>query len=163
MKGFGREKVWRVGGKREEGEDEWKVMFWNVAGLRNKDVEFWKGLKNWDVIVFSETWVEEKNWDKMRKSLPRGFVWKAQWAMTVKKKERTKGDMIMGIRKELLERGEEIKVEEERLIEGSVRIGEKKWRIIGMYVKDNIERMKETGEMDERKKGRRKSNNKRRL
>lgn len=25
-------------------EDEWKVIFWNVAGLRNKDRDFWKGL-----------------------------------------------------------------------------------------------------------------------
>jgi len=48
-----------MGGERDEGrrreverEDEWKVMFWNVAGLRNKDVEFWKGLENWDGQYF---------------------------------------------------------------------------------------------------------------
>jgi len=140
MKGFGRERLWRMEEKRVEAEDEWKVMFWNVAGLRNKDVEFWKGLKNWDVIVFSETWVEEKSWDKVRKSLPRGFVWKTQWATRKKKKGRAKGGMIMGIRKELRDRGEELKTEEEGLIEGSVRIGEEKWRIIGVYVKDNIEK-----------------------
>jgi len=46
----------------------------------------------------------------------------------------------MGIRKKLWDRGEEIKTEEEGLIEGSVRIGEEKWRIIGVYVKDNIEK-----------------------
>lgn len=30
-----------------------------VTRLRNKNVEIWKELKNWDVTVFSETWVEE--------------------------------------------------------------------------------------------------------
>jgi len=39
-------------GKKIERKDEWKVMFWNVVGLRNKDVKFWKGLENWDVVVF---------------------------------------------------------------------------------------------------------------
>jgi len=46
----------------------------------------------------------------------------------------------MDIKKELRDRGEELKTEEEGLIEGSVRIGEEKWRIIGVYVKDNIEK-----------------------
>lgn len=32
-------------GKREEGEEDDLVMgFWNVAGLRNKDREFWRRL-----------------------------------------------------------------------------------------------------------------------
>lgn len=36
------------------------MVFWNVAGLGNKDGDFWKGLKEWDVLVLSETWVDEK-------------------------------------------------------------------------------------------------------
>lgn len=32
-------------------EDEWKVIFWNVAGLRNKDRDFWKGLEYWDAAL----------------------------------------------------------------------------------------------------------------
>jgi len=31
-----------------------KIAFWNVAGLGNKDREFWKGLKEWDVVVLEE-------------------------------------------------------------------------------------------------------------
>lgn len=31
-----------------------------MAGLGNKDKEFWEGLKDWDVTVTSETWVDEK-------------------------------------------------------------------------------------------------------
>lgn len=41
--------------RKEIGRDEWKVAFWNVAGLRNKDRDFWKRLENWDIIVLSET------------------------------------------------------------------------------------------------------------
>jgi len=82
--------------------------------------------------------MDEKGWDKVKKSLLRGFIWKAQWVRE-KKKRRTMEGIIMGIRKELLERGDEIKSEEE-LIEGSVKIGEEKWRIIGVYIKSNKER-----------------------
>lgn len=37
-----------------------KVVFWNVAGLWTKDKEFWNGLKDWDVITLTETWIEKK-------------------------------------------------------------------------------------------------------
>lgn len=57
------------GEKREEG---WKVVFWNVAGLGNKDGDFWKGLREWDVLVLSETWVNEKGWVRVRRKLPGG-------------------------------------------------------------------------------------------
>lgn len=44
------------------------MAFWNVAGLSNKDKEFWEGLKNWDVInwVLSKTWVEEEGWRRVK-------------------------------------------------------------------------------------------------
>jgi len=50
------------------------------------------------------------------------------------------GGMIMSIRKELLEKRNERKSEEKGLIEESVKIGEEKWKIIGVYVKGNMER-----------------------
>jgi len=59
-------------GKREEG---WKVMFWNIAGLWNEDKDFWIELENWDVIILSETWLEEKRWEKIKNLLPRGYIW----------------------------------------------------------------------------------------
>lgn len=39
------------GGVKEEGGGERRkrdvgIVFWNVAGLKNKDGEFWKGLEN---------------------------------------------------------------------------------------------------------------------
>lgn len=41
------------GVERKEGEsiervEGWNVVFWNVAGLRTQDKNFWKGLNEWD-------------------------------------------------------------------------------------------------------------------
>jgi len=125
-------------GKREEG---WKVMFWNIAGLWNKDKDFWIELENWDVIILSETWLEEKRWDKIKNLLPRGYVWNTQWATRKNKKGREMGGMIMGIRREIVEGKEERKIKKEGIIEGevSVRVGKEKWRIIRIYVKENTD------------------------
>lgn len=56
------------------------MMFWNVTWLKNKDRSFWMGLKGWDEIMMSETWVEERDWKKIKKGLPEGFEWGVQWA-----------------------------------------------------------------------------------
>jgi len=53
-----------------ERKESWRIGFWNVAGLRNKDEEFWKGLKRWDVMV--ETWIDRKDWIGIKGRLPRG-------------------------------------------------------------------------------------------
>lgn len=48
-------------GRGREGDGKgWRIGFWNVAGLRNKDRDFWKGLTDWDVIVLIETWTDDK-------------------------------------------------------------------------------------------------------
>lgn len=54
-KGKGRE-----GKKGWEGRKGWKVTFWNVAGMGKKDKDFGEGLKERDVMILMETWVEEK-------------------------------------------------------------------------------------------------------
>lgn len=41
-----------------------KLIFWNIAGLGNKDKEFWKYVKGFDFVSLSETWVDEKGWGK---------------------------------------------------------------------------------------------------
>lgn len=40
--------------------DKWKIVFWNVARLYNKNKRFWEDLKRWDVMVLLEIWVEER-------------------------------------------------------------------------------------------------------
>lgn len=45
-------------GEEREGEREKRGVFkafWNVAGLLNKDKEFWRDLEEWDVICLCET------------------------------------------------------------------------------------------------------------
>lgn len=46
----------------------------------------------------------------------------------------------MGIREGMMEEGKEIKMEKNGVIEGRIRIGRGKWRIIRMYVKGSIDR-----------------------
>lgn len=41
-------------------------MFWNVAGIGNKDKEFWRYIRTYDFISLSETWMEKKGWEKIR-------------------------------------------------------------------------------------------------
>lgn len=49
-----------IRGTREKGEEEkaWGVMFWNVAGLGNKDKDFQEELDRWEVLVLMETWTK---------------------------------------------------------------------------------------------------------
>lgn len=43
------------------GMEKIKIVFWNVAGLKNKDAEFWENVREWDVMVMMQTWVDEKS------------------------------------------------------------------------------------------------------
>lgn len=56
-----RERRWRnrcgaEGGHEVKGNKKiFKATFLNVARLKNKDSEFWEGLKDWDLLILSET------------------------------------------------------------------------------------------------------------
>ena len=93
------EREGRLGGEIKEGKGRYKVAFWNVAGVRNKDQEFWKGLEEWEVVVMTETWVEEREWEYVRARLPKDYEWEKQWARRENKKGRAIGGMIMGVRR----------------------------------------------------------------
>lgn len=67
--GRGRKRYTGVGGDERGGLD---VALWNVADLVNKDKEFWEGLKDWDVMVLSETWVEVEGWRRVREKVTGG-------------------------------------------------------------------------------------------
>lgn len=99
------------------------MTFWNVAGMSKKDKDFWKGLKERDVMILMETWVEEKGWERIRRRLPEGYKWGVQWVTRRERKGKAIGGMIMGIRQELLEKWKEINVEREGS-SGEVRRGE---------------------------------------
>ncbi|XP_036142859.1 UPF0329 protein ECU05_1680/ECU11_0050 [Monomorium pharaonis] len=55
---------------------------WGEMGIEEnlrEDKDFWEGLKDWDVIVMSETWVDKGGWEKVKERLPKGYAWEAQW------------------------------------------------------------------------------------
>lgn len=58
---------------RSKGIKEWRVVFWNVAGLKNKDSVFWRRLSDWEMIILSETWLDNKGWDRIREYLPKDY------------------------------------------------------------------------------------------
>ena len=107
--------------------------------MNNKDKEFWQGLKEWDVMVLIETWVDKEGWKKIQSKMPKGYEWGVQEASRKNKKGRAMGGLIMGIRKELKARGTKIKTEENGLIIGQVIIENEKWKVIGAYMNENKE------------------------
>lgn len=132
-----------------------KMAFWNVVGVGGKDREFWKEMTEWDIIVMTETWLEEKGWERLRGRMSRGYRWEVQLASRKNRKRRAMGGMSMGVRKgiEVIE-GVEGR-ETEGMIMRMVRIGEEKWRIIGVYANGNVKGIWERirGWEDDRRKG----------
>ncbi|KAH0820468.1 hypothetical protein GEV33_002323 [Tenebrio molitor] len=143
-----REKGLRVKGRkgktnmeRNKGENEQiRIVFWNVAGIKNKENEFWKYLGEFDVVGLVETWVEEKGWERLEKRMPREFEWKCQYAERESKKGRAKGGIIMGVKKGLEEENGSGVKEERGFMERTVKRKQRKWRIVTIYSRS----MKET-------------------
>lgn len=78
--------------------------FWNIAGLMNKDKDFWEYIQCFDFIGLTETWIEERQWDKWENKLPSNFVWKCSYATREHKKGRAIGGIITGIKKNIKEK-----------------------------------------------------------
>lgn len=49
------------------------MIFWNIGRYRNKDDGFWTVLGGGGVIMLSETWAEEKEWEPVKRRFPKGF------------------------------------------------------------------------------------------
>jgi len=109
--------------------------------MYNKDRDFWDKLREWDVMVLLETWIERRGWEGVRNRLPRGYRWGVQWASRKGKRGRAKGGMMMGVKKDLMEERKGIHVETENIILGDIKQGKERWRIIGVYVDEGIEVM----------------------
>lgn len=103
-----------------------------------------------------ETWLDEKGWKRVRERLPEGYEWGRQLARRKNKKGRAMEGMIMGIRRELIERGTRIETEKEGTVVGRVERSSERWRIVGVYVKkeDMGERLKDLEHwMEEKEEG----------
>lgn len=84
----GREK--RQGKDKERGQR--KLLFWNVAGIGNKDKEFWRYIRT-DFISLSETWME-KGWKKIRGRLSDTHKWTCSYAIKEGKKGKARSFII---------------------------------------------------------------------
>lgn len=61
-----------------------------MVGLTNKEKDFWEEIKKWNIVLMSETWMDEKVWDKCRECVPRGYRWELQAAKKKSRKERAR-------------------------------------------------------------------------
>lgn len=50
------------------------MLFWNYARIWNKDIDFWRYVKNFDFISLREIWVEKKDWNRLKGRLPRTYI-----------------------------------------------------------------------------------------
>lgn len=145
-KGTGKPDEWR-GNRIQEGKTKkrkvtektvdkktFKIGYWNVAGLLNKDIEFWNCVKERDIIELVEIWIEEKQWKGIRGKLPQEFNWKCKYAVREKKKEGVIGGIITGVRKGI----EKNEMEEEETFwqERRIKMQNEKWKILTVYSKE---------------------------
>lgn len=71
--------------------------------------------------------MEEKEWEKIiyRRKLPKRYIWGTQWAKRTSRRRRA---MIMGIRKEIAEKGIGIEIKKEEIVVGRVNKEEENGR-----------------------------------
>lgn len=76
---------------------------------------------------FNRNMNRRKNWEKIKEKLPKGYRWKG--ARRKNKKGRAMRGMIVGVKKKLIEKEQEIEQEKEedmkekRIIEGRIKYG----------------------------------------
>jgi len=83
--------------------------------------------------------LNEKGWERIRGRLPKGYKWKVQVARRRNRKGRACGDMLLGIRKDVIEEEEEAGKEEGKMV-CKLKVREEKWRVVKMYVNGEIGR-----------------------
>lgn len=115
----------------KDGKRTISIMFWNVAGISRKDRDFWDYVKKFDIVNFTETWIEEKGWKKIEHLLPTDYNWETQYAKKDKKKGRGSGGMITGIRKSI--KKESVQKNDQGIISCNLQIRKEKWKIISIY------------------------------
>ena len=108
-----------------------KILFWNTAGLRNKDAEFWDYTKQFDIIGMTETWIEEGNWENFKDTLPNDWTWKYRQAKRSHKKGRAKGGIVTGIKRIFKEEREGYC--SDNILERRIELKGEKWSVITVY------------------------------
>ena len=105
-----------------------------MDGLLNKDQDFWKTIKEFDVVGLVETWVEEKHKTKLEKILPKGYRWRITPATREKRMGRARKGMVTGIREDIEEECERDWQITEDIHIRHIRLANKeRWRFIAVY------------------------------
>ncbi|KAL6419708.1 hypothetical protein ACFW04_013672 [Cataglyphis niger] len=151
-------------GRKERILEDWtwkeRRMRWSLERIAKEEEK--KGRKVWigyGKIRIDEKWwrwdeeeeLDRKGWDSARGYLSKGYRWKVQLAKRRNKKGRAIGGMLLGIKKEL--KVEEVKViKRNGLLEVELKVEDRKWNVIGVYVRGDLEKkLEELSEWMERK------------
>lgn len=110
-------------GRKRRAKNRYKVGFW-IAGLINKDKDFWESLGEWDIIILSETWVVKGVKKRIKNNLATEFIWLKQWAGRKNKKGSAIGGTIMGIKKGLYMEKEEEELDKKKIMSIKIWLGE---------------------------------------
>lgn len=120
------------------GNRDKRVIFWNVAGIGNKGVDFWRYIGEYDFISLSETWIDEVGWGKWKDRLPKTHEWGCKYAVKEKRKGRAKGGFIIGKRRKWGNRTDRIiGKDEEDFVVSEIEEGKDTLYIISVYNKEN--------------------------
>ena len=91
-------------------------------------------LQEFDIIGLIETWVEQKNWENVKRDLPADWKWKYFPANRTKKKGRAIGGIVTGVKRELNEFSEGL-INKQNVQERRVELDGKTYRFITIYSK----------------------------
>ena len=75
-----------------------RFLYWNVQGLANKIYEIKEYLNRFELIILSETWVEEGDEQYLERLLPMDYSWKWTKATRMNLKGRAIGSGLLGFR-----------------------------------------------------------------
>lgn len=86
-----------------------------------------------------KTWLQEREWKRVKMWLPKGYEWEVQIARRSSKKERATERIIMGFREGIKRIRDENVEKREEIMTEMFRLGRERWRLIGVYVNKNLD------------------------
>ena len=115
-----------------KGSEDNKIISWNVAGLYNKNEQFWGYLySSFDIIILIETWWGEKDWEKMKHKLSTSYEWGRKFAVREGSRGRYSGGLLVGFRKAL---GLKLEWKERNMwIEVKCTLNNRNWYLLAVY------------------------------
>lgn len=136
--------------KRSDTFKEGKMLiFWNIAGLRNKDKVVWKFIKEGDFVSLTETWVEEKDIKHLINKLSKKWNREIIAALRKRRKGGQREDlpslsgsgMLIGVKKNsILKDGFKVRKIDEGLIETELKTEKGDLKVLSVYTYVNIEK-----------------------